>query len=37
MYCKTSKILKVTAWRKKAQDRDRWKAVIDESKAHKGQ
>jgi hypothetical protein len=26
----------VTAWWKKAQDRDSWKAVIKEAKAHKG-
>jgi hypothetical protein len=30
------KTLKVTAWWKKAQDRDSWKAVIKEAKAHKG-
>jgi hypothetical protein len=30
------KVLKVTAWWKKAQDRDSWKAVIKEAKAHKG-
>jgi hypothetical protein len=30
------KTLKVTVWWKKAQDRDRWKAVIKEAKAHKG-
>jgi hypothetical protein len=29
------KTLKVTAWWKKAQDRDSWKAVIKEAKAHK--
>jgi hypothetical protein len=26
----------VTAWWKKAQDTDSWKAVIKEAKAHKG-
>jgi hypothetical protein len=31
MYCKT-----VTAWMKKAQDRESWKAVNKEAKAHKG-
>jgi hypothetical protein len=30
------KTLKVTAWWKKAQDRDSWKDVIKEAKAHKG-
>jgi hypothetical protein len=30
------KTLNVTAWWKKAQDRDSWKAVIKEAKAHKG-
>jgi hypothetical protein len=30
------KTLKVAAWWKKAQDRDSWKAVIKEAKAHKG-
>jgi hypothetical protein len=30
------KVLKVTAWWKKAQDRNSWKAVIKEAKAHKG-
>jgi hypothetical protein len=30
------KILKVTAWWKKAQDRDSWKAVVKEAKADKG-
>jgi hypothetical protein len=30
------KILKVTAWWKKAQDRDSWKAAIKAAKAHKG-
>jgi hypothetical protein len=30
------KTLKVTAWWKKAHDRDTWKAVIKEAKAHKG-
>jgi hypothetical protein len=30
------KILIVTAWWKKAQDRDSWKAVIQEAKGHKG-
>jgi hypothetical protein len=30
------KILKVTAWCKKTQGRDSWKAVIKEAKAHKG-
>jgi hypothetical protein len=30
------KTLKVTAWWTKAQDRDSWKAVIKEAKAHKG-
>jgi hypothetical protein len=30
------KIVKVTAWRKKAQDRDIWKVVIKEAKASKG-
>jgi hypothetical protein len=30
------KILKVTVWWKWAQDRDSWKAVIKEAKAHKG-
>jgi hypothetical protein len=29
------KILKVTAWWKKAQDMDSWKAVIKEAKAYK--
>jgi hypothetical protein len=30
------KILEVTAWWKKAQDRDSWKAVIKEATAHRG-
>jgi hypothetical protein len=30
------KFSKVTAWWKKAQDRDSWKAVIKEAKPHKG-
>jgi hypothetical protein len=30
------KTLKVTAWWKKAQDRDSWKALIKEAKVHKG-
>jgi hypothetical protein len=30
------KILKMTAWWKKVQDRNGWKAVIKEAKAHKG-
>jgi hypothetical protein len=30
------KILKVTAWWKKAQESDSWKTVIKEAKAHKG-
>jgi hypothetical protein len=30
------RILKVTAWWEKAQDRDSLKAVIKEAKAHKG-
>jgi hypothetical protein len=30
------KILKVTAWWKKAQERNSWKAVIKKAKAHKG-
>jgi hypothetical protein len=33
---KDLKTLKVTAWWKKAQDRDSWKAVIKEAKARKG-
>jgi hypothetical protein len=30
------KILKLTAWWMKAQDRDSWKDVVEEAKAHKG-
>jgi hypothetical protein len=30
------RIVKVTVWWEKAQDRDSWKAVIKETKAHKG-
>jgi hypothetical protein len=33
---KDFKTLKMTAWWRTAQDRDRWNKIIKEAKAHKG-